>query len=808
MRKLITLSFCLLLACLPLCAAGTIIADTIRTPFGGLWNGSIKITCPSGVNAAGQTIGGFTQSITVINGAFRVTIDPGDAGSPKGRTCSVTRSPALPGAQPETWLVPTSTTPLKIPQVQAGPVPAPPAQLLPTQIAQGGATLNQAMCWLGLSWGPGTCGGTWGQITGNPALQLDMMALFADKADTTHTHAESDVTGLVTDLAGKTGTGDPRLSDARTPLAHTQAASTISDFQTAVSANVDVSAAKSAQHAQGSDQGLDTGGANAVTAAQAKTAYGHSQATGNSHGATPADIGAEPADANIIKKDPATGIVTSGTTALDPVNGVTTPMVRVDPGLLSKPACTVAVRGAEWITYSGVGVVDVVEVCRKGVTNAYSWVPESLSVTLDSTPVGSQPVLNFQVGTGIVLALSDTGSAINEQTSVDTAVIETRSGAQAAQSLKCAPSSASGTTYTCGLSPAAAAYPTGATTLQVILIPDVVNTGAVTLNVDGRGARKVLKRSGATLAAGDLAASTPYLLLYSPAADSAAGAWTVISMMYAQSYVLTLDGTTTALADGSTVTWTCGSGSGAQCTTNWIVPAGVNWVRVDMWAGGAGGGAGSGANENGGGGGGGYASRICAVTPGSTFAIAAGLGGPGQASYATGGNAGGNSSAGTCVTVTGGSAVLSTTSGTYGGGLSGLTPAYGYISATPALVTQSATYNNSAAGYHSLRLDLGGSGASQAAGAAAGGAGGSSQCAGGGGGSGGNANATGGAGGISGCGGNGGAGGGWTSGGGLVACQSGAIPGGGGGGAGTGETGVTHAGCVGGRGEVRLYYTR
>lgn len=41
------------------------------------------------------------------------------------------------------------------------------------------------------------------------------------KAATAHTHAQSDVTGLDAALAGKVGTTDPRLSDARTPTAHT-----------------------------------------------------------------------------------------------------------------------------------------------------------------------------------------------------------------------------------------------------------------------------------------------------------------------------------------------------------------------------------------------------------------------------------------------------------------------------------------------------------------------------------------------------------------------------------------------------------
>ena len=42
--------------------------------------------------------------------------------------------------------------------------------------------------------------------------------------------AESQVTDLTTDLSGKVETDDARLSDARTPVAHTQAESTVIDL--------------------------------------------------------------------------------------------------------------------------------------------------------------------------------------------------------------------------------------------------------------------------------------------------------------------------------------------------------------------------------------------------------------------------------------------------------------------------------------------------------------------------------------------------------------------------------------------------
>ncbi|OPZ65717.1 MAG: hypothetical protein BWY85_00377 [Firmicutes bacterium ADurb.Bin506] len=49
------------------------------------------------------------------------------------------------------------------------------------------------------------------------------------RTPTAHTHPQSDVTGLVSDLAAKVADTDPRLSDARTPLTHTHSLVGLSD---------------------------------------------------------------------------------------------------------------------------------------------------------------------------------------------------------------------------------------------------------------------------------------------------------------------------------------------------------------------------------------------------------------------------------------------------------------------------------------------------------------------------------------------------------------------------------------------------
>lgn len=82
------------------------------------------------------------------------------------------------------------------------------------------------------------------------------------------------------------------------------------------------------------------------------------------------------------------------------------------------------------------------------------------------------------------------------------------------RSLICEPTSNSGTTYTCGGSPALAAYTTG---LRIQFKADVANTGAMTINVDGLGAKALTKLSGAidtALAANDVRANQYVLAIY------------------------------------------------------------------------------------------------------------------------------------------------------------------------------------------------------------------------------------------------------------------------------------------------------
>ena len=64
------------------------------------------------------------------------------------------------------------------------------------------------------SWVP-----AWSEVTSKPT----------EFPPSAHTHPQSDVTGLVSDLAAKVADTDPRLSDARTPLTHTHSLVGLSD---------------------------------------------------------------------------------------------------------------------------------------------------------------------------------------------------------------------------------------------------------------------------------------------------------------------------------------------------------------------------------------------------------------------------------------------------------------------------------------------------------------------------------------------------------------------------------------------------
>lgn len=121
----------------------------------------------------------------------------------------------------------------------------------------------------------------------------------------------------------------------------------------------------------------------------------------------------------------------------------------------------------------------------------------TLATYLESTLIGTRGTYNFLAGAGTLLALSDTGTAINIQVGADTAFLASNAHIQAGTLTYEPSASASGTTYTaCSASQVTSALTTGMTFNWV---PDVNGSGgATTLNLCTLGATTLKLADGAT----------------------------------------------------------------------------------------------------------------------------------------------------------------------------------------------------------------------------------------------------------------------------------------------------------------------
>jgi len=108
--------------------------------------------------------------------------------------------------------------------------------------------------------------------------------------------------------------------------------------------------------------------------------------------------------------------------------------------------------------------------------------------------VGSRPTTNFLTGAGLISVITDTGTEINIQSALDTAVVATLPSEQSGSSLLCASATGSATTYGCAMTPTATSYTVG---MALHWVPDVNGAGGpTTLNVDTLGAASVKLADG------------------------------------------------------------------------------------------------------------------------------------------------------------------------------------------------------------------------------------------------------------------------------------------------------------------------
>jgi len=120
----------------------------------------------------------------------------------------------------------------------------------------------------------------------------------------------------------------------------------------------------------------------------------------------------------------------------------------------------------------------------------------ALTIDNNGTSVATRSIANFVPGNGILDVISDTGTMINIQQTIDSAVVTTRAGLQSGQTLLCASSSGSASTYTCRMTPTLTAYQSG---MVLNWTPDVNGAGGpTTLNVDTLGAHAVKLSDGVT----------------------------------------------------------------------------------------------------------------------------------------------------------------------------------------------------------------------------------------------------------------------------------------------------------------------
>lgn len=152
--------------------AQTTISDRIYTPMnGGLFEGRIQITAPD-MTHAGKTYVRATKEYVVSAGNFSASLIPNDTATPAGTSYSVRYIPNSGAAWTQTWVVPTSASPVKVNQVRVMSVPTSSLLLLLSQLSTTGATegncikiVNGAPTWASCGVVDTPAGKTWAQLT-------------------------------------------------------------------------------------------------------------------------------------------------------------------------------------------------------------------------------------------------------------------------------------------------------------------------------------------------------------------------------------------------------------------------------------------------------------------------------------------------------------------------------------------------------------------------------------------------------------------------------------------------------------------
>ncbi len=150
--------------------------------------------------------------------------------------------------------------------------------------------------------------------------------------------------------------------------------------------------------------------------------------------------------------------------------------------------------------------------------SANTWVPEtggtaqSPTIQNGGVSVAARGTENFVPGAGLTNAITDLGTRINIQQSVDSSIVVTQASLQAGQAQFCPSASGSSATYTCSVTPALTSYTPG---MILHWKPDLNGAGgATTLNVDLLGAVPLIRQDGTNPGNSDIVAGELYQVWY------------------------------------------------------------------------------------------------------------------------------------------------------------------------------------------------------------------------------------------------------------------------------------------------------
>lgn len=133
----------------------TTITDTVYNAVtGSPFSGTVVIQGPNITAPGNIPILGISRTINISNGALSIALVPNDTGTP-----SSTYSMKFSNGDSKTCTVPTSPTPITLAAAGCvdGSQQTVPAVVALSQIASGGATAGQSLCFTGNTWTAGYC---------------------------------------------------------------------------------------------------------------------------------------------------------------------------------------------------------------------------------------------------------------------------------------------------------------------------------------------------------------------------------------------------------------------------------------------------------------------------------------------------------------------------------------------------------------------------------------------------------------------------------------------------------------------------